>query len=133
MAATVLAGFKILIVDDEEDLREILCEDFSLLGATVFTAPNGRDAYEIAVREMPDVVLSDVRMPGGDGVELLKKIRETNRAAPPHIFLLTGFADIDPAQAAALGGQGLVSKPFNLKALREKVVTTLTDARNQKK
>ena len=129
MPSKVLAGFKILIVDDEEDLREILCEDFALLGATVFTAPNGREAYDIALRESPHVVLSDVRMPGGDGVELLKKIREVNGATPPHIFLLTGFADIDPAQAKALGGQGLVSKPFNLKALREKVVAALTGER----
>lgn len=120
-----LTGFKILIVDDEEDLREILSEDFSLQGATVFTAKNGREAYEVAIRETPHVILSDVRMPGGDGVELLKRIREVHSQTPPHVFLLTGFSDLKPEQAAELGGQGLVSKPFSLKLLRERVVSVL--------
>lgn len=120
-----LTGFKILIVDDEEDLREILSEDFSLQGATVFTAKNGRDAFDIAVRELPHVILSDVRMPGGDGVELLKRVREVYGVAPPHVFLLTGFSDLKAEEAALLGGQGLVSKPFSLKQLRERVVAAL--------
>lgn len=120
-----LSGYKVLIVDDEEDLREILSEDFSLQGATVFTAKNGREAYDVAIREKPDVILSDVRMPGGDGVELLKRIREVHETTPPHIFLLTGFSDLKPEQAAELGGQGLLSKPFSLKQLRERVTQAL--------
>lgn len=122
---TDLSGFKILIVDDEEDLREILSEDFSLQGATVFTAKNGREAFDVAVRELPHVILSDVRMPGGDGVELLKRIREVYGSTPPHVFLLTGFSDLKPEQAAQLGGQGLLSKPFSLKQLRERVASAL--------
>lgn len=122
---TDLTGYKILIVDDEEDLREILSEDFALQGATVFTAKNGRDAYDIALAELPHVILSDVRMPGGDGVELLKRIRAVYDKTPPHIFLLTGFSDLKPEQAEELGGQGLVSKPFSLKLLRERVVAAL--------
>lgn len=120
-----LTGYKILIVDDEEDLREILSEDFSLQGATVFTAKNGREAYDIALAELPHVILSDVRMPDGDGVELLKRIRAVYGTTPPHIFLLTGFSDLKPEQAAELGGQGLVSKPFSLKLLRERVAAAL--------
>ena len=120
-----LTGFKILIVDDEEDLREILSEDFALQGATVFTAKNGREAFDIAVREHPHCILSDVRMPGGDGVELLKRIREVYSGTPPHVFLLTGFSDLKPERATELGGQGLVSKPFSLKLLRDQVVTAL--------
>ena len=120
-----LKGYKILIVDDEADLREILSEDFSLQGATVFTARNGREAFDLAVREQPHVILSDVRMPGGDGVELLKRIREIHYDTPPHVFLLTGFSDLKPEQAAELGGQGLVSKPFSLRLLRERVAAVL--------
>ncbi|CAN5400515.1 hypothetical protein BH10BDE1_BH10BDE1_19970 [soil metagenome] len=123
--STDLTGYKILIVDDEQDLREILSEDFSLQGATVFTAKNGREAFDIAVRERPHVILSDVRMPGGDGVELLKRVREVYGSAPPHVFLLTGFSDLKDDEAALLGGQGLVSKPFSLKLLRERVVNAL--------
>lgn len=122
-----LTGYRILVVDDEEDLREILSEDFALLGATVFTAPNGNVAYDIALRESPHVIISDVRMPGGDGVDLLKRIRLVQRGTPPHIFLLTGFADLQAEQAKALGSQGLMPKPFNLKLLREQVISVLRD------
>lgn len=121
----LLEGIKILVVDDEEDLREILSEDFSNLGAEVVTAKNGREAYELAIKILPQVILSDVRMPGGDGVELLKQVRATYKTAPPHIFLITGFADIQADQAQALGGQGLVSKPFNLKQLRDQVIAAV--------
>ncbi len=120
-----LSGYKILIVDDEEDLREILSEEFSLQGATVFTAKNGREAFDVAIRENPDVILSDVRMPGGDGVELLKRIREVRGTTPPHVFLLTGFSDLQPEKVHELGGQGLLSKPFSLKHLRERVAQVL--------
>ncbi len=123
--STRLAGFKILIVDDEADLREILSEDFAIQGATVFTAKNGRDAFDIAMRESPHVILSDVRMPGGDGVELLKRVREASGDTPPHIFLLTGFSDLQDEEAARLGGQGIFSKPFSLKLLRERVFSVL--------
>ncbi|MDX9730336.1 MAG: response regulator [Bdellovibrionales bacterium] len=120
-----LNGYKILIVDDEEDLREILFDDFTLLGATVYTASNGREAYDIALKEGPDVILSDVRMPGGDGVELLKRIRGVYETTPPHVFLLTGFSDLKPDEAETLGSQGLVPKPFSLSLLREKVTSVL--------
>jgi two-component system response regulator (stage 0 sporulation protein F) len=120
-----LEGIKVLVVDDEEDLREILSEDFANVGATVFTAKNGREAFEIVKRESPDVVLSDVRMPGGDGVELLKQIRTLSKTPPPYVFLLTGFADIQADETIALGGQGLVAKPFNLRQLRERIIQIL--------
>ncbi|MBL7686578.1 MAG: response regulator [Bdellovibrionaceae bacterium] len=120
-----LEGIKVLVVDDEEDLREILSEDFANAGATVFTAKNGREAFEIIKRETPEVVLSDVRMPGGDGVELLKQIRTLSQDPPPFVFLLTGFADIQAEETIALGGQGLVAKPFNLRQLRERVIQIL--------
>ncbi len=120
-----LEGIKVLVVDDEEDLREILSEDFANVGATVFTAKNGREAFEIVKRESPEVVLSDVRMPGGDGVELLKQIRTLSQTPPPYVFLLTGFADIQADETIALGGQGLVAKPFNLRQLRERIIQIL--------
>lgn len=121
-------GYKILVVDDEEDLRDILSEDFALQGATVFTAKNGREAFDIVIKERPHVILSDVRMPGGDGVELLKKIRDEIAENAPHIFLLTGFSDLRSEQAARFGGQGLVSKPFSLKLLRERVAAALAQS-----
>ena len=122
---SVFNGVRILIVDDEPDLREILYEDFSFYGATVSTAKNGREAYEIAMREQPHVILSDVRMPEGDGVELLQRVRIQFPTAPPVFILLTGFSALAPERASALGSQSLVSKPINLRVLRERVIEVL--------
>jgi DNA-binding response OmpR family regulator len=114
-------GYKILIVDDEADLREILSEDFSQLGATVMTAKNGVDALEIALRESPHVILSDVRMAGGDGVELMRRVQAATLERKPQFFLMTGFADVDVVEAAKLGSDGLIAKPFSLRVLRDRV------------
>jgi DNA-binding response OmpR family regulator len=66
----------ILVVEDEEELRNILCMFFKRRKAKVFSASNGEIAFEIVNREKIDVVLSDVRMPGTDGIWLLNKLRE---------------------------------------------------------
>ena len=121
----ILSGKKILVVDDELDLREIISEDLELLGAEVFNAENGRSAFELAKLVHPDLIVSDVRMPGGDGIELLNRIKDLPQSPSPYFFLITGFADMSPEEATSLGAQGMLSKPFNLKQLRELVSVTL--------
>jgi len=117
-----LHGRSILIVDDETELREILAEEFEALGATVRTASGGSEAFELFELEVPDVILSDVRMPAGDGIELLTKVRLRSAEAPPFFFLLTGFADIDELQKLSSGNREMITKPFSLKALRDRVI-----------
>ena len=121
----ILSGKKILVVDDELDLREIISEDLELLGAEVFNAENGRSAFDLAKLVHPDLILSDVRMPGGDGIELLSRIKDLPQNPSPYVFLITGFADMSPEEATSLGAQGMLAKPFNLKQLRELVSLTL--------
>lgn len=123
-----LAGKTILVVDDESDLREILCEEFEALGATVLCAENGSKAFDLFNSHSIDLIVSDVRMPGGDGVDLLKKVRARYPFAPPHVFLITGFADVTSHQALALGAQGMISKPFSLVQLRSIVTDCLLKA-----
>lgn len=121
----ILSGKKILVVDDELDLREIISEDLELLGAEVFNAENGRSAFELAKLVHPHLIVSDVRMSGGDGIELLNRIKELPQNPSPYVFLITGFADMSLEVALSLGAQGMLSKPFNLKQLRELVSETL--------
>lgn len=125
-----LVGKKVLVVDDEIDLREIICEDLELLGAEVFNAENGRIAFDLVERHNPDAIISDIRMPGGDGIELLKRVRAVRSQPPPFIFLITGFADVTAEQALDMGAQGMLSKPFNLKQLREMVAVALSDSKS---
>ncbi len=112
-----LSGKTILVVDDEADLRSIIAEDLELIGAWVLQASNGRAALELCRKENVDAVVSDVRMPGGDGIAFAKMLREEEKVFPCFIFI-TGFADITPEQANAIGVQGMLYKPFSLKELR---------------
>ncbi|MCM2279910.1 MAG: response regulator [Oligoflexia bacterium] len=114
----LLKGKTILIADDEEYLREVIGERLKICGATVLLAQHGREAHEIFQKnEQIDFIISDVRMPGGDGVSLLHSIKETGKATgrplPPFLFI-TGFADINHEQAKKLGALGLLNKPFQI-------------------
>lgn len=110
-------GKVILVVDDETDLREILRDELAFEGAQVFEAPNGEVAWELCQQVQFDAVLSDIRMPGGDGVTLARRIRERSKDNPV-IILITGFADITCEEAFHLGADGYVLKPFHLRAVK---------------
>lgn len=114
----------ILIVDDEEDLRDALCFDFKRQGYNVLQAENGRVAYQLVKDNPVAIVLSDVRMAGGDGVELLKNIKETHPEIP--LILSTGFAEIGIDEAYAMGAAAVILKPFERKFLKELVQKNLS-------
>lgn len=113
-----LKDYVILVVDDEEDLRDVIIYDLERLGFSTRTAVNGAAAYEVMAHERIDLILSDVRMPGGDGVELLEKVRRLNPKLPP-LILVSGFADITPKEAREKGAAGMLEKPFDRKLLME--------------
>lgn len=108
-----LAGKSILIVDDEELLREILVEEFSMLGATVVAADCGNRAIELIRAGRFDFVISDHKMPEGDGIQLFAAIQK-EIARKPILFLCTGFADVTPEQIAELGIKEIFKKPFSI-------------------
>jgi len=117
-----LEGVSILIVDDEAELREILTEEFTALGATVRTAGGGNEAFSMFETSVPDVILSDLRMSGGNGIELLNQIRKVKPQAPPYFFLLTGYAESKEALHLSTDGQEIISKPYRLKTLKDRVI-----------
>ena len=106
----------LLIVDDEEHLRESIVFDFTRKGFNVLSAENGRKAYELILKHPVDLVISDIRMPGGDGLELLERIRLLDAETPIVIFL-TGFADVTESEMYAKGAKKMMTKPFDRKAL----------------
>lgn len=77
-----LSQKKILVVDDEELLREIISEELSYYGAVVDTAENGKAALPLLKNNKYDALITDVRMPGGNGVELIKTITSLNIRPP---------------------------------------------------
>jgi CheY-like chemotaxis protein len=108
----------VLVVDDEEGLRQAIAFEFERKGYQVMTAENGVAARKICETSPVDVVITDVRMPGGDGIELMRSIKSV-RPDLPFAAFITGFADITLDEAYHLGADAIFSKPFSRVALRD--------------
>ena len=121
----VFKGKRLLVVEDEADLREPLMLEFESLGCIVFGAGNGKEALEIVKAEQLDAIISDIRMPGGDCVELLKSVKAIQHNFPV-VMLITGFADLSREEAYHLGAEAILTKPFNLDEIDAVVERILT-------
>ena len=112
--------FKILIVDDEDQIRSLLSNFFDQKGFQTLMASSGEEAVEIAVKERPNLVLLDVILPGMDGVLTLQKLLENDSNLG--VIMISGLQDEKLVQEAmSLGAFHYLSKPFDMKNL-EKVV-----------
>ncbi len=115
-----LSGLTVLCVEDEADLRRQICAAFVFEGGRVLEAENAAAALELFDRERPDVVVSDIRMPGMDGLELTVQLRQRAPGLP--VILCTAYADVSSlVRAIELRVAGLVRKPFDLEELIEAV------------
>ena len=114
------ADIRVLIVDDEEDIREIIRDNFETIGFQVSTCESGNKAIRLFDQGDFNIVVSDIRMNDGDGVDLLKHIKSNNPNFPP-VFLISGYSDYERSDLYAYGADGFFSKPFNLDDLRRNV------------
>jgi len=106
----------ILLVDDEPDLREVLDISLSDIGYEVLTAENGTQALNILKEKNIPVVITDIKMPGIDGIELLRKIKNHNSEA--EVIMLTGHGDLDLAiKSLKHEATDFITKPINDDAL----------------
>ena len=107
---------RILVVDDETIVKQVVIDFLEMKGFEVCGAGNGKEALKVLSEGDFGLVLSDIRMPEMDGIELLKKIRK--RHAETGVIMFTGFADINAAvDAMKLGAFDYVAKPFNFDEL----------------
>ncbi len=120
----------ILVVDDEIDLREILREEFEYTGYSVVEAENGKRAIEVLNAHPVDVVVSDIRMPGGNGLDFLTYIENRNGAKPP-VILVSAYADINTREAEIKGAFAFVSKPYDLRDLMDKTERAVVESSNR--
>lgn len=117
---------KILVVDDELRMREMLYDLLSRKGYKMFTAPGGGEAIEIVRQENPDLVLLDIKMPNIDGIETLKKIREFDTKT--RIVMLTGVDDVElEKQARMIGASGFLRKELDLALITKAVDEILAE------
>lgn len=106
---------RVLVVDDDSDLREIARLSLEIAGGyEVATAASGAEAVELARRQRPDVILLDVRMPGMDGVETLRRLEQDEATTDVPVVFLTGVgqAASERARLIDLGAADVAEKPF---------------------
>ena len=113
---------KILIADDEKDIVSMLGNFFENKGFLVLSATSGAETLK-QVEKQPDIILLDINMPGLDGLEVCKRIR--NHISCPILFLTARIEDADKVKGFAAGGDDYIVKPFSLMELEARVTAHL--------
>ena len=112
---------KLLIVDDEKDIREWAAKFFRKRKIEVLTASNGEEAIEIVGREKPTAMLLDITMEGIDGIETLRRIREVDKDIK--VVMVTGSEDKEARnQTKELGAYDYIHKPLKMSELENVVL-----------
>lgn len=121
------AKSKILVIEDDTDLAEMLNAYFSMEGYEVFTVNWGEDGVRSARTMHPDLVILDIRLPDIDGYEVARRLRADRRSADVPIVFLTEKSDrADRLQALELGADDFITKPFDVQELRLRVRNAIT-------
>ncbi len=112
-----MARNKLLIVDDQAGIRILLSEVFGEEGYQTFLAPNGKKALAIVKEESPELVLLDMKIPGMDGLEILKRIKTINPGIK--VIMMTAYGELDMIKEAEQSGALMhFTKPFDIDELR---------------
>jgi len=118
---------KLLIVDDESDIREFARNFFKKRKIEVTVASGGRQALDLIAKETPGLVLLDVKMEEMTGIEVLRELRKTNPAVK--VIMVSAVEDEEVVKEAnALGVIGYIHKPFILEELEKIVLAQLNDS-----
>jgi CheY-like chemotaxis protein len=121
---------KVLVVDDEPEVREVLRDLLSDLGYDVILADSGPTALDALSANKPDLVLLDVFMPGMDGVETLRRMTALDPSVP--VIVVTANTDVDiTSKLLALGAADYIPKPFDVEYLHQAISVQLAAARDR--
>jgi two-component system OmpR family response regulator len=121
---------RLLVVDDEATVRELLSDTLRFVGFRVTSAATGAEAVAAARREPPDLILLDVMLPGIDGFEVVRQLRAAGGrpGRVPVLFLTARDDPEDKINGLTLGGDDYVTKPFNLRELIARIKAVLRRA-----
>ncbi|MEJ2079034.1 MAG: response regulator transcription factor [Acidobacteriota bacterium] len=113
---------KILVVDDDQDILDLLSFNLNKSGFQCVTAPEGRRGMELALSDDPDLIVLDVMMPGESGVEVLKRLKYEPRTRDLPVIMLTAKSEeVDRILGLELGADDYVIKPFSVRELMLRV------------
>jgi DNA-binding response OmpR family regulator len=118
-----MQGASVLVVDDDADVRTLVCELLARAGYDVSEAPDGREALRLLYDERPDLIVLDVSMPGLDGWATLERIRESSTV--PVVMLSALGAELEKVRALRGGADDYVTKPFGRQELLARVESVL--------
>ena len=123
---------RILVVDDEPDILSVLVYHLSRAGFRVSTAVDGRGALAAIAKDLPDLIILDLMLPGIDGYEVLKVLREgEDRGAETPVILLTALKDEEErVQGFEYGADDYVTKPFSVRELKLRIKAILKRSRS---
>ncbi|WP_106769470.1 response regulator [Paenibacillus faecalis] len=124
-----MSKHKVLIVDDQNGIRILLMEVFSSEGYETYQAANGKIALDIVRKQEPDLVLLDMKIPGMDGLEILKHIKQMNPDIK--VIMMTAYGELDMIKEATdLGALMHFTKPFDIDEMRLAVNMQLKNKTN---
>ena len=127
-----MTGKKVLIIDDESSIREMIAIALEMAGYEFLEADNSRTAYEIIVDHRPDLVLVDWMMPGGSGIELTRRLKKDELTAEIPIIMLTAKSEEDnKIQGLEAGADDYITKPFSPRELVARLKAVLRRAHPQ--
>jgi excisionase family DNA binding protein len=131
VSGSSFAGARILIVDDDAAIRDILFQIFIKSGYLATTAVDGFDAGVKVSEFKPEIILMDLMMPGMDGVETCRRIKDNPDTAGIRVLIMTGFDTLEHReQVDQAGADGYLPKPIGKEVLLEKVQTLLSTPAN---
>ena len=115
---------KILVADDEQEIRNLLDHFLKGQGYEVVLASDGNQALKLAAEENPQVIILDIKMPGLDGLEVCKRLKEKEQTKLIPVIVITGFGDNKMA-ALNIGADDFVNKPFDMAEISSRVKSAL--------
>lgn len=122
-----MSGERILVVEDNPKNLKLVRDVLEYSGYEVIVATCGEDGVRLATQRQPDLILMDLQLPGIDGTEALRQIRETGAGSAVPVVAVTASAmDEDRDRAYAAGFDGYVHKPISVRGLQQQVYDFLT-------
>ena len=118
---------KILVAEDDEVTRQLMCMTLERQGYDVVTAEDGIQAYDFALIQRPDLIITDVSMPGADGAHFVRRVRDTEEIAATPIIVTTGFGTGSATFTLTIGADAYEPKPVDPESLLATVRRLLSE------